>query len=84
MFQYYLRAQGLQLAWIGSARMLLPHDLSDEDFDEIVRRFGAAAQAMKEDGWWWRSPTLTDRAIHRGMLRDLLGARLGIAPPDQE
>jgi glutamate-1-semialdehyde 2,1-aminomutase len=82
MFQYYLRAEGLSLAWIGSARMILPHDLSDGEFDEIVRRFGAAAQAMQRDGWWWESPELSDKSIQRRLLRDLVGARLGLPRGD--
>jgi glutamate-1-semialdehyde 2,1-aminomutase len=34
----------------------------------------AAAQAMQDDGWWW-SEGLTNRAIRRQVLREMLQAR---------
>jgi len=79
MFQYYLRAEGLSLSWIGSARFIFSHDLSDDDFDEISRRVVAAAEAMRADGWWWPAAALTDRAIKRRVLREMVGARLGLS-----
>ena len=53
MFQYYLRAEGLTMSWIGTGRFIFSHDLNDSDFAEIANRFVAAAQAMQADGWWW-------------------------------
>jgi glutamate-1-semialdehyde 2,1-aminomutase len=78
MLQYYLRAAGLQLSWIGSARFIFSHDLSDEDFDEIGKRVVSAAESMRGDGWWWPSATVTDRAIRRRVLREMVGAHLGL------
>jgi glutamate-1-semialdehyde 2,1-aminomutase len=83
MFQYYLRAEGLTLSWIGTGRFIFSHDLKDNDFDEIARRFIAAAQAMQEDGWWWKDAALTNRSIKRRILRELLSARLGRLPWDR-
>jgi glutamate-1-semialdehyde 2,1-aminomutase len=80
MLQYYLRAAGLSLSWIGSARFIFPHDLSDADFDEISRRIGSAAESMRADGWWWPSATITDRTIRRRVLREMVGARFGLTP----
>src|SRR5262249_20857313 len=53
MFQYYLRAEGLMMSWIGTGRFIFSHDLTDRDFEEIATRFVAAARAMHADGWWW-------------------------------
>jgi glutamate-1-semialdehyde 2,1-aminomutase len=75
MFQYYLRAEGLALSWIGSGRLIFSHNYSDDDFDSVASRIVAAACAMRDDGWWWHAPGLTDKAINRQILRELLAAR---------
>jgi glutamate-1-semialdehyde 2,1-aminomutase len=82
MLQYYLRAEGLTMSWVGTGRFIFSHDLSDSDFNEIANRFVAAAQAMKDDGWWWTEPALTNKAIKRRVLREVLNARLGRRPSD--
>jgi glutamate-1-semialdehyde 2,1-aminomutase len=76
MFQYYLRAKGLALAWVGSARLIFSHNYSDQDFAAVVDRFVDAARTMHGDGWWWQHPSLTDGAIKRRLLREMLTARL--------
>src|SRR5262252_4082835 len=65
MFQYYLRAEGLTMSWIGTGRFVFSHDLTDADFDDIANRFVAAATAMQSDGWWWSDPKLTNASIKR-------------------
>ena len=44
---------------------------------EVVARFVKAVQAMQQDGWWWRNPELTDKAIKRGVLREILANCVG-------
>lgn len=80
MFQYYLRAEGLSLSWVGSGRLIFVHDLSDEHFDSIARRFVSAARAMSQAGWWWTGRGLTDKAIKRQIVKEMVRARL--FPPD--
>ncbi|MBO1320880.1 aminotransferase class III-fold pyridoxal phosphate-dependent enzyme [Acanthopleuribacter pedis] len=75
MFQYYLRAEGLSLSWVGSGRIIMSHNFSDAAFDAVCAQFVAAAKAMDGDGWWWQSETLTDKAIKRGFMKDMLRAR---------
>jgi glutamate-1-semialdehyde 2,1-aminomutase len=41
----------------------------------VAERFVAAATAMKNDGWWWTDPALTDKRIKRGILREMLSQR---------
>ena len=77
MFQYYLRAQGIAMSWVGSGRFLFSHDFTDADFDEFCERFLAAAVAMRNDGWWWASPQLTHKAIKRQVLREMVRTLLG-------
>jgi len=74
MFQYYLRAHGLSLSWIGTARLIFSLNYSDADFAEVADRIVAAAEAMQREGWWWQNPALTDKAIRRRVLRELLQA----------
>jgi glutamate-1-semialdehyde 2,1-aminomutase len=74
MFQYYLRAHGLALSWVGTGRFIFSHNYTAADFAEVVERIIAAARDMDRDGWWWSDPTLTNRAIHRRLLREVLQA----------
>jgi glutamate-1-semialdehyde 2,1-aminomutase len=76
MFQYYLRAEGLALSWIGTGRLVFSHNYTGADFEMVADRFLAAARRMREDGWWWRQPSTTSRAIKRELLRELLAVRL--------
>jgi glutamate-1-semialdehyde 2,1-aminomutase len=80
MFQYYLRAEGLTMSWIGTGRFIFSHDLKDSDFSEITNRFVAAAQMMQADGWWWSDAALTNKAIKRRVLKELLSVSLGRDP----
>jgi glutamate-1-semialdehyde 2,1-aminomutase len=35
----------------------------------------AAARAMRDDGWWWRTDVATNRSIRRRILREMVGSR---------
>jgi glutamate-1-semialdehyde 2,1-aminomutase len=75
LLQYYLRAEGLALSWVGTGRLIFSLDYSDADFEAVADRFAAAAAAMQRDGWWWSDPALTDKRIKRGILREMLSQR---------
>jgi glutamate-1-semialdehyde 2,1-aminomutase len=79
MLQFYLRAQGLALSWVGTGRFIFSLDFTDADFDAVADRFVAAARAMKEDGFWWWEPSLTNKSIKRRVLREMLKTRFGSA-----
>lgn len=74
MFQYYLRAQGLAISWIGSGRMILSHNFTDEDFHEVMLRFVTAAETMQSDGWWWQSAGVSNKSIKQQITREVLAA----------
>lgn len=76
MLQYYLRAEGLALSWVGTGRLIFSFDYSSADFDAVADRFVAAARAMHADGWWWSDPALTNQSIRRGILREIISQRL--------
>ncbi len=75
MLQYYLRAEGLALSWVGTGRLLFSLDYSDAEFAAVVERFVSAAQAMERDGWWWSDPALTNKSIKRQILREMIQQR---------
>jgi glutamate-1-semialdehyde 2,1-aminomutase len=70
MLQYYLRLHGLALSWVGTGRLIFSLNYSDQDFDEVLRKFIAAAQQMKNEGWWWYSPELTNKGIRRQIFKE--------------
>ena len=76
MLQYYLRAEGLALSWVGTGRFIFSLDCSEADYQAVQQRFLAAARAMERDGWWWNDPALTNRKIKREILREMLARRL--------
>src|SRR5262249_34900987 len=76
MFQYYLRAEGLALSWVGSGRLVFSHNYTDHDFEAVADRFVAAARAMHADAWWWQAPDASNAAIARQILREMIAARL--------
>ncbi len=76
MFQYYLRAEGLALSWVGTGRLIFSLDYTAADFDAVAERFVAAAKAMERDGWWWSNPALTNKSIKRMVLKEMIARRL--------
>lgn len=75
MFQYYLRAEGLALSWVGTGRLIFTMDYTDADFEAVAARILAAAAKMAEEGWWWSAEGLTNKAIRRRVLKEILRAR---------
>ena len=52
LLQYYLRAHGITLSWVGTGRCLASMDFSDDDYAVLREAMIAAARQMREDGWW--------------------------------
>jgi glutamate-1-semialdehyde 2,1-aminomutase len=75
MLQFYLRAHGLALSWVGTGRLIFSLNYGDADFDAVIDRFVAAAVQMQADGWWWNDPAQSNRTIRRGLLREMLRER---------
>ena len=75
MLQFYLKNHGIELSWTGTGRLIMSFSFSDEDFNQVVECFVSAAQQMQQDAWWWQSPQLSNKAIKRQFLSDLLTAK---------
>ncbi len=75
MLQFYLRAHGLALSWVGTGRLIFSLNYTPADFDAVLERFVAAAREMQADGWWWHHPQQSNRSIRRGLLCEMLAHR---------
>ncbi|WP_119288347.1 aminotransferase class III-fold pyridoxal phosphate-dependent enzyme [Azohydromonas sediminis] len=75
MMQFYLRAQGLALSWVGTGRLIFSLNYGDAEFAQVLERVVAAGRQMQADGWWWHDAALTDKAIKRSLLREMLAQR---------
>lgn len=87
MLQFYLRAEGLALSWVGTGRLIFSLAYDEAAFEDVATRFVAAAAAMQADGWW-DGPQTSDHTIRRTILREAaevrlgqIGVRLGFRPP---
>jgi glutamate-1-semialdehyde 2,1-aminomutase len=76
MLQYYLRAEGLALSWVGTGRFIFSLNYSETDFNEVMSRFVRAAEAMQRDGWWWQDASLSNKTIKRNLLKEMLGKKI--------
>ncbi|MHC2625861.1 glutamate-1-semialdehyde 2,1-aminomutase [Bradyrhizobium huanghuaihaiense] len=77
MLQYYLRAEGLALSWVGTGRLIFSLNYTDADFTEVAERFVRAGEKMKADGFWWHDGVLTNKQIKRQILKEMLAKRFG-------
>jgi glutamate-1-semialdehyde 2,1-aminomutase len=75
MLQYYLRAAGLALSWVGTGRLIFSLNYTDADFARVADAIVSAARAMQQDGWWWADPDLTNKSIRRHVFKEMLQAR---------
>ena len=52
LLQYYLRAEGVTLSWVGTGRCLGTMDFTDKDYEALRFKLVDAAGRMQADGWW--------------------------------
>jgi glutamate-1-semialdehyde 2,1-aminomutase len=67
-----LKEQGLALSWIGTGRFIFSLNYSNSDMLAVQERFIAAAQSMKQDAWWWNGNSLSNKAIKRQIIKEML------------
>src|ERR1700710_2179701 len=62
MLQYYLRAEGIALSWVGTGRLIFSLNYTQSDFEAVTERFLAACRQMQHDGWWWTGDPAASRS----------------------
>jgi glutamate-1-semialdehyde 2,1-aminomutase len=83
LLQYYLRAQGLTLSWVGTGRCLSSIDFSEENYKELQLKVVAAAQTMQRDGWWLNAEQQPgrDKVMRYRLIRELAGSIVQVPKP---
>ena len=71
MLQYYLRAEGLALSWVGTGRLIFSLIYSDAEFEAVLHKFVMACEKMKTAQWFWAPPELTNKNIRRSILKEM-------------
>jgi glutamate-1-semialdehyde 2,1-aminomutase len=72
MLQYYLRAEGLALSWVGTGRLIFSLNYSEQEFNEVLSRFVLACEAMQKNKWFWAPAQLSNKLIRRKILKEML------------
>jgi glutamate-1-semialdehyde 2,1-aminomutase len=85
LLQYYLRAEGLMLSWVGTGRCLSSMDFSPEDYQALQGKLLNAAQAMKADAWWLTEEQQPgrDKLMRWRLIREMAGSIVQIPLPVQ-
>jgi glutamate-1-semialdehyde 2,1-aminomutase len=83
LFQYYLRAEGVTLSWVGTGRCLSSMDFTDEDYRALQLKLVNAAVVMRNDGWW---PTAEEyprreRSMRMRLVWDVLASLVKVPAP---
>jgi glutamate-1-semialdehyde 2,1-aminomutase len=60
---------------VGTGRLIFSLNYTEEDFTAVADRIVSAAEEMRRDGWWWSDWQLTNKAIKRRVLKELIQAR---------
>jgi glutamate-1-semialdehyde 2,1-aminomutase len=83
LLQYYLRAEGLTLSWVGTGRCLTSLDYTADDYQELQARLINAANKMKSDAWWLSEEQLPgrDRIMRSRLIREMAGSLIPAFEP---
>jgi glutamate-1-semialdehyde 2,1-aminomutase len=83
LLQYYLRAEGVTLSWVGTGRCLSSMDFTEKDYDALQAKLVNAAHTMKADGWWLTAAENPGREkrMRAGLLREVLGSLVRVPRP---
>ena len=83
LLQYYLRAEGMTLSWVGTGRCLSSLDFSPEHYQSLQKKLLNAAYKMKNDGWWLSEQEQPGREkkMRLRLLKELLGSMVRVPEP---
>jgi glutamate-1-semialdehyde 2,1-aminomutase len=83
LLQYYLRAEGVMLSWVGTGRCLSSMDFTAEDYRALQVKLLTAAQQMKRDGWWLSAEENPgrDKKMRKRLFWEMLGSLVRVPKP---
>jgi glutamate-1-semialdehyde 2,1-aminomutase len=83
LLQYYLRAEGMTLSWVGTGRCLSSMDFTAEDYHALQMNLLKAAQQMKNDGWWLSEEENPGRnkKMRLRLVWEMLGSLVSVPKP---
>ena len=83
LLQYYLRAEGVTLSWVGTGRCLSNMDMTDKDYEALRKKLVAAARAMRADGWWLdpHDYPRRERTMRARLMKEMLGSLIQAPRP---
>jgi len=83
LLQYYLRAEGLTLSWVGTGRCLASMDFTDKDYDALQTKLLDAAHAMRGDGWWLTAAEhpAREKSMRVALIKEAVGSLVRVPRP---
>jgi glutamate-1-semialdehyde 2,1-aminomutase len=83
LLQYYLRAEGVTLSWVGTGRCLSSMDFTSDDYCDLGLKLVAAATQMKADGWWLTAEEHPQREqrMKARLMRDMFESVIPVPQP---
>jgi glutamate-1-semialdehyde 2,1-aminomutase len=83
LLQYYLRAEGVTLSWVGTGRCLTSMDFTVEDYQALQETLVQAVRNMKQDGWWLDAKQFPERekVMKRKLIQELVGSIVQVPQP---
>ena len=76
LFQYYLKANGITLGWVGTCKLIFSHNFSDTDFTRVADKIVGAAEQMNDDGWFWQDEHATPFVLKVSLAKEFANALL--------
>jgi glutamate-1-semialdehyde 2,1-aminomutase len=73
LLQYYLRAEGVTLSWVGTGRCLGTMDFTEKDYSALQTKLVDAAAKMQADGWWLGADhPRREKTMRLNLIREVL------------
>ena len=86
LLQYYLRAMGITLSWVGTGRCLINMDFSPTEYQFLRKALVDGAEQMQRDGWWLTEQEHPEREkrMRKRLIREMVGSLVHVPAPARE
>jgi glutamate-1-semialdehyde 2,1-aminomutase len=83
LLQYYLRAEGITLSWVGTGRCMTSLDFTEQDYANLRSKLVNAVRQMKSDAWWLneQQQPQRDKLMRTHLFRELAGSIVRVPKP---